>query len=168
MIEHLQQGSGPPATPDHADLLRLVVLRLQGIEHAVPVEDVVEVLRMVAITPLAEAPPWLCGVIDLRGQVIPVVDLRRRLGMPQRAHDLSTPILVVRARGTTVGLVADEVVEVLTVPSVATSAAGAAAASPSAVSSAIRHRDRLLLLLDTGRLYESAAGLPVRAHAHPA
>ena len=167
MIEHLQQGPGPPAAPDHADLLRLVVLRLQGIEHAVPVEDVVEVLRMVAITPLAEAPPWLCGVIDLRGQVIPVVDLRRRLGMPQRAPDLSTPILVVRARGTTVGLVADEVVEVLTVPSVATSAAGAAA-SPSAVSSAIRHRDRLLLLLDPGRLYEGAAGLPVRAHAHSA
>ena len=167
MIEHLQQGPGPPAAPDHADLLRLVVLRLQGIEHAVPVEDVVEVLRMVAITPLAEAPPWLCGVIDLRGQVIPVVDLRRRLGMPQRAPDLSTPILVVRARGTTVGLVADEVVEVLTVPSEATSAAGAAA-SPSVVSSAIRHRDRLLLLLDPGRLYEGAASLPVRAYAHPA
>jgi purine-binding chemotaxis protein CheW len=158
MIEHLQQGPGPPAAPDHADLLRLVVLRLQGIEHAVPVEDVVEVLRMVAITPLAEAPPWLCGVIDLRGQVIPVVDLRRRLGMPQRAPDLSTPILVVRARGTTVGLVADEVVEVLTVPSEATSAAGAAA-SPSAVSSAIRYGNRLLLVLDTDRVCEGSADL---------
>jgi purine-binding chemotaxis protein CheW len=147
---------------------RLVVLRLQGIEHAVPVEDVVEVLRMVAITPLAEAPPWLCGVIDLRGQVIPVVDLRRRLGMPQRAPDLSTPILVVRAQGTMVGLVADEVVEVLTVPSEATSPPRATAAPPSAVSSAIRYGDRLLLLLDTDRVYEGAAGVPVRAHARSA
>jgi purine-binding chemotaxis protein CheW len=98
------------------DLLRLVVVRLQGIEHALPVEHVVEVLRMVAITPLAEAPPWLLGVIDLRGRVIPVVDMRRRLGMPQREPDLSTPILVVRSRSVTAGLVADEVVEVLALP----------------------------------------------------
>jgi purine-binding chemotaxis protein CheW len=144
------------------DLLRLVVVRLQGTEHALPVEHVVEVLRMVAVTPLAEAPPWLLGVIDLRGRVIPVVDLRRRLGMPPREPDLSTPILVVRSHSVTAGLVADEVVEVLALPARSWSPADGVAVPGSAVSSAVRHGDRLLLVLDTDRVCEGSAGHAVR------
>jgi purine-binding chemotaxis protein CheW len=142
---------------------RLVIFRLRGVEHALPVEDVVEVLRMVAITPLAEAPPWVRGVIDLRGRVIPVIDLRRRLGMPEREPDLSTPILVVRGQGVTAGLVADEVVEVLAVPSEAWSATDG---TPSAVSSAIRYGDRLLLVLDTDRVCEGPADLARQGDGH--
>ena len=130
-------------------MICLVVFRLQGIEHAVPVGDVVEVVRMVAITPVAETPPWLSGVIDLRGRVIPVIDLRRRLGMVPREPDLSTPILVVEGNGVTAGLVADEVVEVLAL----------AAEGPAAPASAIRYGERLLLVLDIDRICAGAAEL---------
>jgi purine-binding chemotaxis protein CheW len=147
--------------------LRLVVFRLEGIEHAVPVEDMVEVVRMVAITPVAESPPWLRGVIDLRGRVIPVIDLRRRLGMPEREPDLSTPILVVSGREGMAGLVADEVVEVLALGSQAWSPGDESTARPSAVSSAIRHGERLLLVLDTDRIREGAAGLARGNGGHP-
>jgi purine-binding chemotaxis protein CheW len=166
MIKPLARRPPPPPAPEDIDLRRLVIFRLQGIEHAVPVEDVVQVLRMVAITPVAQAPPWLRGVIDLRGRVIPVIDLRRRLGMPQRAPDLSTPILVVRGRGVTAGLVADEVVEVLALPCRAWSPSDRVAAPRSAVSSAIRYADRLLLILDTGRICEGSADLSLRDDGH--
>jgi purine-binding chemotaxis protein CheW len=151
--------SAPPPAAADAGPLRLVVFRLQGIEHAVRVEDVVEVLRMVAITPVAEAPPWVSGVIDLRGRVIPVIDLRRRLGMAEREPDLSTPILVVRSQSVTAGLVADEVVEVLALPSEAALSPPGATAPLSSVSSAIRHADRLLLILDVDRVCEGSGDL---------
>jgi purine-binding chemotaxis protein CheW len=147
--------------------LRLVVFRLDGIEHAVPVEDMVEVVRMVAITPVAESPPWLRGVIDLRGRVIPVIDLRRRLGMPEREPDLSTPILVVRGREGVAGLVADEVVEVLALPSLTRSPGDGRTVREPALSSAIRHGERLVLVLDTDRIREGADDLALGNGGRP-
>ena len=93
-----------------------VVFSLQGHEYALPVGSVVEALRMVAVTPVPEAPPWLVGVINLRGRVIPVMDLRARLGLPPLAAGLNTPIIIAEAAGRTIGLIADAMVDVLTLP----------------------------------------------------
>jgi purine-binding chemotaxis protein CheW len=97
-------------------LAELVVFRLEGREYAFPLEHVNEVLGMVALTPVPEAPPWLSGVINLRGQVVPVVDLRTRLGLPYQVPGLSTPIMVVQAGGRMAGLIVDAVDEVLALP----------------------------------------------------
>lgn len=129
----------------------LLVFRLEGREHALPVEDVVEVLRMVAATPLPEAPPWVDGVINVRGRVIPLVDLRRRLGAPRREPDVSTPIIVVQAAETATGLVVDEVVELLVLGSEALASPAPVTAS-SAVAGVAREGDRLILVLDRERL----------------
>src|SRR5437660_1615747 len=84
------------AMSDTIDGLRqFVVFRLHAREYALPVGQVVEVLHMVAMTPLPEAPAWLPGLIDLRGQVIPILDLRTRLGLRPQAPDLDTAIVVV-------------------------------------------------------------------------
>lgn len=145
--------------PTSAPPVRLLVFRLNDREHALPLEHVVEVFRMVAVTPLPEAPPWMLGVMNVRGRVIPLIDLRVRLGMPPREPDLSTPIVVVETGGATAGLVADEVVEVLALPDEAVEPPDRSAGSTRVVSSLARLGDRLVLVLDTEALCEGSGDL---------
>ena len=129
-----------------------VVFRLAEHEYALRLESVSEVLRMVAITPLPEAPPWLAGVINLRGRVIAVTDLRLRLGLPPREPGLNTPIIIVEEAGRQLGLIADAVVEVLTRPAEATDLP-AGLTGPSRLAQATRREgDRLITVLDLGPL----------------
>lgn len=67
-----------------ADDLDLLVFELAAARHALPLECVREVARAVLITPLPDAPPVIEGIIDVRGEVVPVYDLRLRFGMPAR------------------------------------------------------------------------------------
>jgi purine-binding chemotaxis protein CheW len=99
-----------------------VLFRLEAGQYALPLEHVVEVLRMVSVRPVPEGPAWLAGVINLRGQVLPIMDLRARLGLPRLGARLETRIIVVDIGGFAgdaagqrlIGLLADEVLEVLT------------------------------------------------------
>ncbi len=91
-----------------------------GIEHevfAVPVELVIEILAMRRVSRIPEAPPYMLGLIDLRGRSVPVLDLRTRLGLPALAATDATRILVIEVaisgRALVLGLVADRVIEVL-------------------------------------------------------
>ena len=137
----------------------LLVFRLDGREHALPLEQVVEVIRIVAVTPLPEVPPWVRGVMDVRGRVIPVIDLRVKLGMPARTPDLSTPIVVVETGGLPAGLVADEVVEVLALPDAAVEPPDQAAGHAGVVTSVARPGGRIVLVLDTEALCEGSHDL---------
>jgi purine-binding chemotaxis protein CheW len=91
----------------------VVVFQVEGRSYALPLEQVVEVLRMVAVTPLPEAPGWVAGVVNLRGTLIPMIDLRPRLGVARVELDPSQMFLVAEARGRTVGVLADEVQDVV-------------------------------------------------------
>jgi purine-binding chemotaxis protein CheW len=103
-------------SPDGHLLKQWVVLRLDSAEYALPVASVIEVLRMVALRPLPEAPAWVAGLLNLRGTAIVVLDLRQRLGLPPRPPDLNTPIVVLQTAGEPLGLIADEVVEIVALP----------------------------------------------------
>lgn len=127
--------------------VQLVVFRLDQQEYALPVERVSEVLRMVAIAPVPDAPAWVRGVINLRGRVVTIVDLRARLGLPAAAYDLTTPIIVAGTGAGQVGLVADVVTELLTLPGSAIDPAGDMDAGR-AVSAVARAGDRLILIFD--------------------
>ena len=130
-----------------------VVFRLAEHEYALRLESVSEVLRMVAITPLPEAAPWLAGVINRRGRVITVIDLRVRLGLPAPAPGLTTPIIVVEADGRQLGVIADSVVEVLTQAAEAASLpAGLAGQSRLARATLHAEGGRLITVLDLGPL----------------
>jgi purine-binding chemotaxis protein CheW len=88
---------------------------------AVPVESVLEILDMRKASRIPEAPPYMLGLIDLRGRSVPVLDLRTKLGLPSLAATDSTRILVIEAmisgRPLVLGLVADRVIEVLALSS---------------------------------------------------
>jgi purine-binding chemotaxis protein CheW len=83
---------------------------------AFPAERVVELVRMVAMEPLPDAPGWIPGVIDLRGTPAPVVDLRARFGLGSRAYGLDTPMIICRQNERMVAVVADAAEEVIALP----------------------------------------------------
>ena len=82
---------------------------LAGRRYGLPVENVQQIVEMVATTPLPAAPACIVGVIDFHGQVIPVADMRRHFNQPVRPYTLRTPIVVSRLNGRSIGLVVDGV-----------------------------------------------------------
>ena len=80
--------------------------------YALPVSAIDEVIRIVAIKPLAGAPPFIEGVINRRGVVTPVIDLRKRSGIVPGAFDATTHILITSLRGRPTGLIVDDVTAV--------------------------------------------------------
>ncbi len=95
---------------------KFLTFRLNQEEYAIPIEYVIEIIGIQQITPLPEMPDFIKGVINLRGKIIPVIDIRLRFGMEERPYDDRTCIIVVRIEGTLVGLIVDSVREVLDIP----------------------------------------------------
>lgn len=85
-------------------------------DYGLPIQYVTEIIAMQRITEVPDVEEYVEGVINLRGKVIPVVDVRRRFGMPEREYDDRTCIVVVEYEGTAVGLVVDRVAEVVDIP----------------------------------------------------
>lgn len=93
--------------------LQLVAFRLQGEEFAVDIQRVREVLKITQITPLPQALSFIEGVINLRGEVIPVVDLRKRFNITNAQKTGESRIIIVEIDESLVGLIVDSVTEVL-------------------------------------------------------
>jgi purine-binding chemotaxis protein CheW len=98
-------------TEVHGEIL-LVIFGLESQRYALNLSVVERVLPMAEVSPLPEAPAITLGVINLHGQVIPVLDIRRRFGLPVRDYGLNTHLLVARATRRTLALPVDEVLGV--------------------------------------------------------
>ncbi len=97
-----------------ADELRFLVFRLDADEFALPIDAVDEVARVPEqITRLPKTPKFLEGVVNLRGEVLPVVDQRRRFDMPPATATAGRRLIVVRSAHHRAGLIVDSVSEVL-------------------------------------------------------
>lgn len=100
-----------------SEIVPLIVFTLDGHAHAIETASVQEVLRMVAITAMPEAPPWVAGMINLRGRPTVVVDLRLRFGLGSPQRGLATPIIIARTSGAAiVGLIVDSITELHDLP----------------------------------------------------
>lgn len=95
---------------------RIVVFRLEGQRYALPVDHVQEIQQIVRPTRLPDGSKALLGMIDLRGRVLPLIDLRLLLGLPAEAYDLQTPMIIGRTGEHLVALVVDEVDDVVDLP----------------------------------------------------
>jgi purine-binding chemotaxis protein CheW len=102
-----------PAAEQHVEEIELLSLRLGDEEYAVNVEDVKEVLKNRELTLVPNAPDYIQGVTALRGQVLPVVDLCKRLGIPAGTRDEKSRILVMNVHDEEAGIVVDRVTGVL-------------------------------------------------------
>lgn len=85
-------------------------------EYGLEIRNVTEIVVIQRITEVPDMPPFIRGVINLRGKVIPVMDVRARFNLEPKAFDDHTCIIVVNVNGTAVGLVVDTVSEVMTIP----------------------------------------------------
>ena len=84
-----------------------VLFTLAGATYALRSDDVQQLEMVGAPTPVPNAPPFVEGIVSVRGQVIPAVSLRARFGFPRVAYDTRSRLIVVRGQGRTVGFVVD-------------------------------------------------------------
>ncbi len=96
--------------------IQLVVFKLSNEEFGVNIHQVKEIVRLVPITPIPRAPKFIEGVVNLRGQILAVMDLSKRLQLPSNPRTEKTRIIVVEVEENTVGMIVDEVTEVLRLP----------------------------------------------------
>lgn len=104
-------------TKQENELLQLVTFAIGEEEFGIDILKVQEIIRTMAITKVPNSPPHVEGVINLRGKVIPVIDLRCRFNMESRSHDNHTRIIVVDLHKVVIGFVVDGVSEVLRIQS---------------------------------------------------
>ncbi len=139
----------------NAEQLQLVTFKLGGEEFGVNILNVQEINKVVDITEVPKSPEFVEGIINLRGKVIPVVDLRKRFYMEAKANDQHTRIIVAELDGKTIGFRVDAVNEVLRIKSDSLEAppeivSGVDSAFFKAV---VKMGEKLLILIDLGKLF---------------
>lgn len=153
MSNNSTYGNGEGGTTEH---LHLVTFTLLGEEFGLPITDVREIIRMIDITPVPQAPEFVEGVINLRGQIIPVVDMRKRFGIEAAERNKDNCIIVIDLRGMLVGLIVDDMPNIGRVPS------DSVAPPPALVAGAIgseyikgitHHDDRMIILIDMRKVF---------------
>ena len=97
--------------------IQQVIFSLVGEEFGVSIHDVREIISNTQITPVPQAPGFVEGVINLRGQIIPVVDLRKRFGLNANEDKENSSVVIIEVDANILGLIVDSVSEVLNIPS---------------------------------------------------
>jgi len=138
------------------ELLQLVSFNIGSEEFGVDILKVQEINRMVEITRVPQAPHFVEGVINLRGKVIPIVDLRKRFNLEVKEYDKNTRIVVVDIGGIIMGMVVDSVSEVLRLPSetIEPPPEIAAGVNSEYIKGVAKLEDRLLIFLDLSKVID--------------
>lgn len=98
------------------DIRQLVVFDLAGEEYAIDIQTVQEIIRYQNITKMPKTQEFVEGVINLRGRVIPVLDLRKRFNLELKEESAETRIVVVEVSNIVIGMIVDAVSQVLRMP----------------------------------------------------
>ncbi len=122
-MPQLSSLSAPAAAPDAEDWTperQIVALHLGGDIYGVDITEVHSVIMPQTITPVPQTAPYVAGILNLRGRILPVVDLRRRFGLPAQPQTRTTRIVIVETPAGTeclaAGLIVDSVSEVVRLP----------------------------------------------------
>jgi purine-binding chemotaxis protein CheW len=139
------------------EIIQLVTFSVGGEEFGVDILKVKEIIRTMNITRVPKAPGFIEGVINLRGKVVPIIDMRKRFGLPVTAHTKRTRLVVMEINTIILGFVVDSVSEVLRLPAGRLEPPPPVVAGLDAdyVESIGKLGDRLLILLDLDRLLQS-------------
>jgi purine-binding chemotaxis protein CheW len=134
---------------------QIVVCELAGERYGVDIGSVYEIIRFQPITAVPAAPAFVEGVLNLRGRIIPVVDLPGRFGLRSGERTKASRIVVAGTSGTRVGLIVDSVSEVLMVPEDAIDATPEVAGGRDSgyIRGIAKLGDQLIILLDLDALF---------------
>ncbi len=138
---------------------KAVIFRLGRESFGVDIRHVREVVAWEAPTQLPGAPAHVVGVLNLRGEVVPVMDLAKRFRVTRSLADADARIMVVESGGCTAGLVVDEVTEVLSITTEQVQPVSDLArnASDPIVMAVARQGERLIILVDLARVVGEAS-----------
>jgi purine-binding chemotaxis protein CheW len=140
------------------ELIQLVSFMLADEEYGVEVLKVREIIRMPDITRMPNTPPYVEGIINLRGKVIPIVSMRKRFGLAENGYDSRTRIMVMDVADVLTGFIVDGVSEVIRIQS------GDIQPPPAMVSDSLgqdfitgvfNHQERLLIIMDVDRMFSA-------------
>ncbi|MEM7754301.1 MAG: chemotaxis protein CheW [Planctomycetota bacterium] len=152
-MQELEQSIGDTAGGEAQ--LQFVTFEVHGEEFAVDILTVREINRMMDLTRVPQSAPEVVGVINLRGKIIPVVDLRAKFMMPPGEQTDHNRIVVVEVSGRVIGFIVDRVHEVLRIPGsiVDTAPQMVTSIDTDFIAGVGKLDDRLLILLDLPKLF---------------
>jgi purine-binding chemotaxis protein CheW len=139
--------------------LHIVGFRIGRETYGVPITSLHEIVRVPEITAVPDAPDYMEGVINLRGKIVSVLDLRKRLGETQVSSSKRNRILVLEHKGRLSGLIVDSASEVLKIPGadVEPPPAEFLAGGLNCVTGLGKYKGRLIVLLDMTKLLEASS-----------
>jgi purine-binding chemotaxis protein CheW len=153
-----------------SEKLQIVIFKLGGRHYGVSIEQIREITRVGEISPVPNAPFYVLGVTNRRGQVTTIIDLRRRLNMPDKEIDQHSRMLVIETKNSSTGMVVDAVEDATMLaqsdieetPQIAKTIDG----SSDCVKGIGKKDQKLIILLDLKALtFENADGVEVQANS---
>jgi purine-binding chemotaxis protein CheW len=128
-------------------------------EYAIDILEIKEIIRLQNITPVPRTPDYLKGIITLRGVIVPIFDLRRRLGLKEVEHGPATRIVVVYRGEEFAGLIVDAITQVMrvNVDSIEPPPPTIGTVEAEFIRGVTRHQDRLVILLNLVRVLDVSA-----------
>ncbi len=138
--------------------LKLIRFRSGRHQYAVQLSFVKEVLRMVELTSVRELPDFVVGVINLRGNVIPVIDFQMRAGLGRSVTSLKSHIMVMRIKSLLIGVLVDEVKDVLSVMDSALSRNfhPQVVVDPKYLLGSVSHEEQIVLVVNAQKLFTAS------------
>ncbi len=143
-------------TQETEEILQLVSFNIGNEEFGIDILKVEEIIRVISITQIPNSPEFVEGVVNLRGRVIPVINLRTRLGFEKKEFDNQTRVIVVEVSGMTLGFIVDSVREVLRIPKSITEPPPSITAGVNSeyITAVGKLENRLLILLDLEKVLD--------------
>jgi purine-binding chemotaxis protein CheW len=156
----VQPAEGASRRTDNL-VTQLVGFRLDNEDYAIAITKIQEIILMKPITRIPEVPGFIEGLINLRGSVIPIVNLRKRFGLQPRDVDDETRTIVVNIHDKTVGCIVDAVTQVMRISrdQIQPHPLSVLAISHQYIAGLARLEDRLLIILDIDRLFDEQSAV---------
>ncbi len=151
---------------DKSAEVQLVIFKLGQEEYGVAIERVKRIINLSEVTPVPKANSSVEGAINLRGEIIPIINLKKRLGLPDQRYSLGARVVVVEVDKQLWGIEVDEAVEVLKLGHDAVQTPPDAVLqneNEDFVCGVIKQNDRLIGLLDLARLLDYAEFLEIES-----
>ncbi len=142
------------ATTKNENIMQLVSFNIAEEEFGINIMVVKEIIRMIDITRVPNTHNYVHGVINLRGKVVPIIDLRKRLGMPSKDISSETRIIVIELDSNMIGFIVDQVNEVININALITEESPKLSTNINSdfIKSIAKLKDRLLILLDLEKI----------------
>jgi len=166
---HTSSAPGEMSSAALTGSMQLVSFRLADEEYGIEIKHVREIILLGAITRVPQTPAYVKGLINLRSTVIPVLDLRRRFGLPEHPPTDASRIMVVYVRGKTVGIVVDAVNEVRRISTdlIAPPPPTVMTLETAYVTGLVKLENQLLILLDVEKVVGETEGDVLQSAAAP-